>query len=121
MPSWWDRYKQADEQRWVVMWERHRRLGFFGFVMVWGFGGLGLGTSAVGVCMCFGAVYFIHGREVGWDEMRTFPLPLLSGSIPIGMLTGVLLWFQNEQKYRRLMKSAGRELTPPGTGDPDAK
>lgn len=119
MPSWWKRRFQAGNERWLKAWEIHRRLGFLGFVLVWGFGRMGLLCGLLYTLIMFGLVWAWDGLpalEVKAGKM----LLVVSVWIPIGVFGSVWLWFDTERKYKRRLREAGREPTPVGTGDPDA-
>ena len=120
MLQWLKGQFSPDETGWLRMWEKRRRLGLFGFVMVFGFGAFGLGLGAVAVCVGVALKYAIDGPEVKWGEVGVIAVLYLSTTIPLGLMTSVYIWFWGERRYKRLQWELDCEPTPSGTGDPDA-
>lgn len=112
MPSWWKRLNRVDEKRW----EKVRRLGFFGFVMVFGLGIFGLGGGVLNTAIFTLAFWGLKSLPE-LLAMWTFSLGMwLAG----GVWFGLLMWFWGERQYKRQLRETGREPAPLGSGDPDA-
>ena len=116
MNDWFERWKRASEDRWLQAWEHRRRMGFLGFVLVWGLGRMGLlgGTLWVIAMSVLVMVWFDPLDKVVWKGLIG-----LSIWIPAGVWMSVWIWFDTEKKYKRMMREAGREPAPAGMGDPD--
>lgn len=117
MAKWWNRLTRVDEKRW----EKFRRLGFFGFVMVWGIAAFGMTTGILSVS----ALLALEGidrlqEEWGWWGLIGRWLLGVGAFAGGGFRWSAVMWWSMEWMYKRQLRKSGREPTPPGTGDPDA-
>jgi len=118
---WWGRDKQAAEQHWLKAWEKRRRMGHLGFVLVWGVGAWGLTTGVLAMTALTVVQGFHQPLDLwGWGKVVGVWFLGVLAFMGGGVWWGVLMWWCMERDYRRLLRKHGREPTPPGTGDPDA-
>lgn len=118
MPRWWDRLMRIDEKRW----EKQRRMGLFGFVLVWGVGAFGFGTGipAMTMLLMVEGIDRLQSYYGWWGLVGIWLLGVLT-SASGGVVWGALMWWCMEWMYKRQLRKSGREPTPPGTNEDPAR
>lgn len=119
--AWWNRDNRAIEKRQLKAWEKRRRMGFLGFMLVWGVGAFGLSSGIASMT----ALILIEGIDrlsklLGWWALVGVWLLGVCAFASGGVWWGTFMWCWMEWWYKRLVRKHGCEPTPPGTGDPDA-